>query len=197
LSRPLDNRLYAYLLGIYLGDGWVGRVGRSWSLRVVLDVAYPHIVHECASAIGAVSNARVTTLLRSEKSSVVLQSASADWPHLFPQHGPGKKHERKIELVDWQRLITRQYTRKFIRGLIHSDRSRCINRFKVKLPSGQIGRYEYPRYFFTNYSEDIRRIFCEHCDLFGIHWSQSNPRNISISGRHGVALLDSFVGPKS
>jgi hypothetical protein len=110
---------------------------------------------------------------------------------------PGKKHERKIELVDWQLLITRQYTGEFIRGLIHSDGSRCINRFSVKLPSGRVGRYEYPRYFFTNYSGDIRRIFCEHCDLLGIRWSQSNARNISISHRDSIALLDSFVGPKS
>jgi hypothetical protein len=72
-----------------------------------------------------------------------------------------------------------------------------INRTTVKLPSGRLGRYAYPRYFFTNYSADIRRIFCDHCDLLSIRWSQSNPRNISISHRDSVALLDSFVGPKS
>lgn len=128
---------------------------------------------------------------------MILQSTGIDWSSLFPQHGPGKKHERRIELVDWQSLITREYTREFIRGLIHSDGSRCINRFSVKLPSGRVGRYAYPRYFFTNYSADIRGIFCEHCDLLGIRWTQSNPRNLSVSHRDSVALLDSFVGPKS
>jgi hypothetical protein len=126
---------------------------------------------------------------------VRIWSFRKDWPNLFPQHGPGKKHERKIELVDWQLEITHRYTRKFIR-LIHSDGSRCINRFSVKLPSGRVGRYACPRYFFTNYSADIRRIFCDHCDLLGIRWSQSNSRNISISRRDSVALLDAFVGPK-
>jgi hypothetical protein len=135
--------------------------------------------------------------LRGEKSTVILQSSSFDWANLFPQHGPGKKHERKIELVDWQLLITHEWTREFIRGLIHSDGSRCMNRFSVNLPSGRVGRYAYPRYFFTNYSEDIRRIFCDHCDRLGIRWTQSNPRNISISHRDSVALLDSFVGPKT
>jgi hypothetical protein len=115
----------------------------------------------------------------------------------FPQHGPGKKHERKIELVEWQLEITHRYTQEFIRGLVHSDGSRCINRFSVKLPSGRVGRYAYPRYFFTNHSADIRRIFCDHCDLLGIRWSQSNSRNISISPRDSVAQLDSFVGPKT
>jgi hypothetical protein len=141
--------------------------------------------------------ATITALLRRERSAVVLGSSGDDWVKLFPQYGPGKKHERKIELVDWQLLTTRKCTREFIRGLVHSDGSRCVNRFSVKLPSGRVGGYEYPRYFFTNYSEDIRRIFCEHCDLLGIRWTQSNPRNISISHRTSVALLDSFIGPKS
>ena len=128
---------------------------------------------------------------------VILQASGVYWVELFPQHGPGKKHERKIELVGWQQDLARCYSRELLRGLIHSDGSRVINRFTVKLPSGRAGRYAYPRYFFTNYSEDIRRIFCEHCDLLGIRWSQSNPRNISIANRPSVAILDSFVGPKA
>jgi hypothetical protein len=71
-----------------------------------------------------------------------------------------------------------------------------MNRFKTKLPSGRVAPYEYPRYFFSNLSDDIRRIFCEHCELLGIRWTQSNPRNISISHRKSVALMDEFIGPK-
>ena len=59
-----------------------------------------------------------------------------------------------------------------------------------------MAEYEYPRYFFTNYSADIRGIFCEHCDLLGIRWTQSNARNISVSHRESVAILDEVVGPK-
>jgi hypothetical protein len=51
-------------------------------------------------------------------------------------------------------------------------------------------------YFFSNLSSDIRALFCEHCELLGIRWTQSNPRNISVSHRRTVALLDDFVGPK-
>ena len=57
--------------------------------------------------------------------------------------------------------------------------------------------YEYPRYFFSNLSDDIREIFCTHCDLLGIHWTRSRYRDISVSRRRSVALLDSFIGPKS
>ncbi len=30
------------------------------------------------------------------------------WPLLFPQHGPGRKHDREIELVDWQQRDRRR-----------------------------------------------------------------------------------------
>ncbi len=59
-----------------------------------------------------------------------------------------------------------------------------------------VAEYSYPRYFFTNLSADIRGIFCEHCELLGIRWTQSNPRNISVSHHESVAILDRFVGPK-
>ena len=112
-------------------------------------------------------------------------------------HGPGRKHERRIELADWQLRITTAFPRELLRGLIHSDGCRTINRFKTKLPSGRVASYEYPRYFFSNLSDDIRGIFCEHCALLGIRWTQSNPRNISVSHRTSVALMDEFIGPKS
>jgi hypothetical protein len=60
-----------------------------------------------------------------------------------------------------------------------------------------VSTYEYPRYFFSNLSADIRGIFCAHCDLLGIRWTMSNPRNVSIARRDSGARLDKFVGPKS
>ena len=83
-----------------------------------------------------------------------------------------------------------------LRGLLFSDGCRTINRFKTLLPSGRVAEYAYPRYFFSNQSADIRALFCEYCEKLGIRWTQSNPRNISVSHRKSVALLDSFVGPK-
>jgi hypothetical protein len=85
----------------------------------------------------------------------------------------------------------------FLRGLLHSDGCRAINRFETKLPSGRIGEYEYPRWFFSNRSADIRDLFCSTCDLVGVRSTQSNHRNISVSHRRSVALLDEHVGPKT
>jgi hypothetical protein len=74
----------------------------------------------------------------------------------FPQHGAGRKHERSIELAGWQEELTRACPQQLIRGLLQSDGCRCINRFQTTLPSGRVAQYAYPRYFFTNYSTDIR-----------------------------------------
>jgi hypothetical protein len=125
-----------------------------------------------------------------------LQLSHPALPYAFPQHGAGPKHLRPIVLESWQREITLGHPRDLLRGLIHSDGCRTMNRFKTRLPSGRIASYEYPRYFFSNLSDDIREIFCEHCELLGIRWTQSNPRNISIAHRKSVALMDEFIGPK-
>ena len=78
------------------------------------------------------------------------------WPDLFPQMGPGRKHERPIVLAPWQREIVDAHPWPFVRGLIHSDGCRTVNRFKTRLPSGRVAEYAYPRYFFSNLSADIR-----------------------------------------
>lgn len=113
---------------------------------------------------------------------------SRSWPCLFPQHGSGLKHTRKIELVDWQQEIVNREPRALIRGLIHSDGCRCLNK-----SMGHV----YPRYFFDNVSADILGIFCEACDQLGIAWRHPKERTISIARRESVALLDTFVGPKT
>ena len=53
------------------------------------------------------------------------------------------------------------------------------------------------RYFFSNLSADIRRIFVNHCDLLGIRVTQSNHRNLTVSHRNSVAILEQIVGPKT
>ncbi len=191
-----NEHSYSYLLGSYLGDGSLWQTSkRSWRLTVSCDAAYPEIIEEVKAAINEiVAHVRINRTNGSE--TVVVAASSPLWPLAFPQHGPGRKHERPIVLEPWQAEITRRHPESLLRGLIHSDGCRCVNRFRIRLPSGRVAGYEYPRYFFSNLSSDIRRIFCDHCDLLGIRWTQSNERNISVSHRPGVELLDGFVGPK-
>ena len=189
----LPSGPYAYLLGIYLGDGCVSGNGRSWRLSIAQDAAYPGIIASCWAAIEAIAG-RPPRLQPDYKGSrcVHVVSGWKQWPCLFPQHGPGRKHSRKIELVDWQREIVAQCPGELLRGLIHSDGWRGINRVFVK------GRwYEYPRYQFSNRSDDIRRIFTDTCDLMGVQWRPWGRWHISVARHESVARLDQFVGPKA
>ena len=67
---------------------------------------------------------------------VEVLSYSRHWPCLFPQHGPGRKHMRKIELQPWQRTIVAGNPGDFARGLFHSDGYRGINRVRARLAEG-------------------------------------------------------------
>jgi hypothetical protein len=190
--QPADNTAYAYLFGIYLGDGHVV-AGR---LDLYLDAAYQDVIAEVEnSVLAAFPSASVRRQRR--PGAVRLVATGVDWARAFPQHGPGKKHQRPIELELWQREITTSNPQPFLRGLIHSDGCRCVNEFETNLPSGRVASYAYPRYFFTNLSTDIRELFAEHCDQLGIRWTQSSPRNLSVSHRRSVAALDAFIGPKT
>ena len=195
--RPPQPAAYAYLLGLFLGDGClICRPRASPQLVVTLDARYPRIVDYASEAIrSVVPGINVPRALR--PGCIALLASDPVWAVAFPQGlGRGRKHERRIELEDWQRELTHDHPTSLLRGLIHSDGCRSMNRFRTRLPSGRVGEYSYVRYFFTNYSADIRRIFCEHCDLVGLRWTQSSFKNISIAHRDSVALLDRFVGPK-
>jgi hypothetical protein len=196
--RPPDDWSYAYLLGLYLGDGhvYVTRAGKCF-LRVHLDGAYPGIVDECRLVTELTTlGGRTHVLFRAGSRVNTVQSAWKRWPEALPQHGPGRKHERPIVLEDWQQEIVDRFPAQFVRGLIHSDGCRTVNRFRTKLPSGRVAEYAYPRYFFSNLSPDIRRMFCDACEALGVRWTLSNPRNVSVSHRASVAILEEVVGPK-
>ena len=51
--------------------------------------------------------------------------------------GRAASTNRRIVLADWQRAIVDAHPEQFVRGLIHSDGRRVINRFKTKLPCGR------------------------------------------------------------
>jgi hypothetical protein len=197
--RPPNPGIYAYLLGMYLGDGHITLRpnGHTPFLRVSLDSAYPGIIDECQSAMVITSLGRRATVLTPNSSQVrIVQCTWARWPEALPQHGRGPKHKRPIVLAGWQREVVDAHPGAFVRGLIHSDGCRTINRFKVPLPSGRVKEYAYARYFFSNLSPDIRELFCTACAALGVQTTKSSHRNISVSQRKSVAVLEEIVGPK-
>jgi hypothetical protein len=194
---------YVYLLGLYLGDGCISKHRREvFKLRVFLDLRYPQIIDACESAMklvipqSKVHRLNRTTnftliresVARDEPTNVEVSSFSKAWPCLFPQHGPGRKHERRIVLSDWQVELVDRCPEQLLRGLIHSDGCRFLN-------TGR-GDWCWPRYGFSNKSDDIRGIFCYACDRLGVHWTKAGEKTIYVSRKADVAKLDEFIGPK-
>ena len=77
-------------------------------------------------AIGEVLPNKVALMARVGCTEV--SSYSKHWICMFPQHGPGRKHERPIVLADWQRRIVDRFPAPFVRGLVHSDGCRVLDR---------------------------------------------------------------------
>lgn len=192
----IDAPNYAYLLGMYLGDGHIVRMGRVYRFSVYCDDRYPRIKDEVEAGI-AIAMPRNVVSRAQQKGCTGIGSLSKHWACFFPQHGPGMKHERPIRLEDWQRLIVEEHPRPFIRGLLHSDGCRFTNVAVRRKPDGDVVRRHYPRYQFTNRSDDIRGLFCWALGLLDVHWTRANAVTISVARRDDVRFLDTFVGPKA
>ncbi|TRV79159.1 helix-turn-helix domain-containing protein [Streptomyces sp. 130] len=197
---PSDPANYSYLLGLYLGDGCISAHSRGlgYYLRIVCADAWPGLIEECRNAIAAIHPSSAAYLVQ-KQGCVAVTSYSRHWPCWFPQHGPGKKHHREIALAAWQQDIVDAHPWEFVRGLIHSDGCRITN-WATRVVAGERKRYEYPRYFFSNKSDDIRKLFSDTLTAVGVEWTTlargSDPFNISVARRASVALMDAHVGPK-
>ncbi|MFI5511455.1 LAGLIDADG family homing endonuclease [Mycobacterium sp. NPDC051804] len=178
---------YSYLLGMYLGDGCISRSRRVWRLRIVLDQKYPAIIERCCQAIEMLMPGQRPGIVKSI-GCVAVSLYSKHWPCLFPQHGPGRKHNRRIALEPWQQALVDQATEEFVLGLIHSDGCRVVANDRGVASI---------RYHFSNRSEDIIGLFTAALDKLGIHWTRSTKYIVSIYRKADTARLDEFIGPKT
>ena len=196
----LDAAAYAYLLGLYLGDGHITARGLGSHVSGFASV------RRCMARparLGASRRCRGVMRLdpassaphAPELAAPMSRACSKHWPCLLPQHGPGRKHERRIELEPWQQEIVTSYPGDFARGLFHSDGCRLINHIRRPLKDGDRW-YEYPRYLFVNrsagHSPAVRRSAGPARRGLAI-LEAGRP---SSSPARAVARLDEFVGPK-
>ncbi|MBI2205657.1 MAG: hypothetical protein HYU41_17575 [Candidatus Rokubacteria bacterium] len=185
------ERAYSYLLGIYLGDGHIGRANAraktAYRLQIYLNAKQHDVIARVVAAIGTIMPDRSVTSVP-HTGAIALSIYSSAWPWLFPQHGPGRKHTRVIRLEPWQAAVVQQCPEEFLRGLIESDG--CRHRRMV-------GGRNYPAYAFKNHSTDILGLFTWACDLVGLRWRRANRVTISIARRPEVARLDAMFGVTS
>jgi hypothetical protein len=183
----LPSEAYCYVLGLYLGDGCISRHPRSWRLRIVLDTKYPAIIGRCRAAIDMLMPGQRAAVLQLPTRCAEVSLSSKHWPCLLPQHGPGKKHTRRIALEPWQQALINRATEEFILGLIHSDGCRVVANDRGVMSV---------RYHFSNRSEDILGLFTAALDALEIPWTRSSKYIVSIYRKAATARLDTFVGPK-
>ncbi|WP_235892610.1 hypothetical protein [Mycolicibacterium hodleri] len=157
-------------------------------MRIVLGTAYPAIIDRCREAIDMVMPGQHSAIMQKPTRCVEVGHYSKHWPCLFPQHGPGRKHSRRIALEPWQQTLVDQATEEFVLGLIHSDGCRVVaNDRGVRSV----------RYHFSNRSEDIIGLFTAALDSLNVHWTRSTKYIVSIYRKADTARLDEFIGPKS
>lgn len=184
---------YAELLGLYLGDGCISKAGRTERLRISLDDKYPGIIRESRELIERCFPCNSAAAVNGGKGACSVVSVYCQ--HLgclFPQYGPGLKHDRRIELERWQRSHVQAAPWSLLRGLIRSDGSHFINR---------TGPYEYLSYEFSNRSRDIVDIFLGACRLVELHPRSNYLKRrglwqVRLNRRADVGRLISNVGLK-
>lgn len=177
-----QHAAYVYLLGLYLGDGCVSRMPRTYVLRIFLNDGQPLVIAESMRTIAHLVPRRVG--LGRIGRCMIVRAYWGGWPAMLPQHGQGRKHLRPIRLEPWQEKLIESHPDQFVRGCIHSDgcRHRRIVRGK-----------NYPAYGFSNRSSDILNLFCWTCRLLGIRHTRPSPIAISIARRPDVAKLDAIM----
>ncbi|HYP48450.1 MAG TPA: hypothetical protein VEQ61_07395, partial [Thermoleophilaceae bacterium] len=106
--RPPEGAAYCYLLGVYLGDGHIAtNRGKAPSIRIAHDSTYTDITGEISDALERTFPGRAVRTFDYMKGHCI--SLCLRHPALlsaFPQHGPGRKHLREIQLLPWQLELT-------------------------------------------------------------------------------------------
>lgn len=195
-TGPLDAPAYSELLGWYLGDGYISEGRRGvYNLHVYNDQRYHELNRGILDLMRQVKpGSRPHTRL--VPGCVVSTVSWKHWPCLFPQHGPGRKHERKIALADWQVEIVSAFPGDFLRGLFHSDGAR-VNNWATRVVAGQRRRYDYPRWQFPSPSPSLRGMGSARRLRRGgqVGAQRRDARAVSKSNCYGRSST-SLIGPK-
>ena len=180
-----NKEIYNFILGLYIGDGCITKNKMSYRIRIVQDNKYKNSIREISSVMESFFEKNST--LTYPEGCTVVTIFDKYLPIYFPQHGEGKKHDRKIELSDFQ-LENIDYGN-LMRGLFISDGSYYL------------AKQKYERYNFTNKSLDIINIFRDCLNYFdishGCRIKQNGIYVVEIQKKSEVVKMKDLVGIKS
>ena len=195
-SSPTSRTSFSYLMGMYLGDGYLYKQGPyTWKLRLACDRKYPSIINEIQQCL---TNLHLSPSICNQQHIDEVYCHGKLLPEMFPTFD-GPKHKNALTLTDWQRAVIDEHPQSFIRGLFHADGSRYIHKQ---------GQYQYVKYNLTNRSKDLVDLFCSACDTVGIEY-KVHPRpfinksgdkhvgwTVTIGKRSEVVKCEQFLGIK-
>lgn len=158
----IEKLSYAYILGMYFGDGVISKLARTYKIRIYLnsltDIKEQQRTLTTLNRV-LLNRNKIGIYKQKFANCVEIIASSTQLPHLFPQHGAGKKYNRPIELVEWQENILENYSEYFLAGLFDSDGCAYIQ-------TGTNLTY----YQFTNKSKDILNLFTYYLEKHNIQW---------------------------
>lgn len=188
IEKKIENE-YSYILGLYLGDGYINQMPRTWKLRFFLSGKYGDLNNFAVSQLKKIFPENVINPYQHPKHDMItIYVHSQKIPFLFPQYGKGMKHTRKIKLNEWQEEIIQP--KFFIMGLFHSDGCYYIRKDK------RTGK-EYQSYDFRNESDDLHNLFKKYCEMLGISCTfSSKPKNSHIYKKNYVTKMFEMIGTK-
>lgn len=181
---------YSYILGSYLGDGYINVMPRTTKIRIYNDIKYSEIIEDQKIALGILfPDNKVSVYKQLNSNCIEVRTHNKDLPRFFPQHGEGNKHERDVSLKDWQWDIVWKEPECFIKGLIDSDGNEHVNTIHKANTE-----YDYRSYQFTNHSQDIIESYSSVLSHLKIDYTvnryKSGRTDIFSRTRYAVNKLD-------
>lgn len=195
ISEELRNKTYSYLLGLYLGDGNIGRIHNTKQLCITLDKKYNNLNNYTINAFNILFDRapfitdRSTHQGKYKSNCIVISYCNCNLGIIFPHEGYGFKHDRLIELSEWQKQII--IPSEIIKGLIMSDGSYFLDKATNKF-----------HYNFRNRSENITNITANYLEQLGVSYTKTynvsrKIHTINIYTQSEVEKLHSLIGDKN
>lgn len=181
---------YYYILGLYLGDGCINAVSRTYALKICCSRTQDKVMNDCINAMKYILPNKISIVYTKAEMNII-QIHSKLIPYIFPQIGPGKKYSRDVSLCDWQ--LKYIVWESVLIGLFHSD--------------GSIYKDgKYVRFTFVNVSIDICEIMKRCLEHVNIHYTtyisksrgygHHDVTKIVVNDQHEMVKLYKIIGEK-
>jgi len=179
------KKIYSYILGLYLGDGCIDILSRTLRLRIFLDAKYVHLNNYVEEMLKIFFYKSKITRYNHGDNCICFAVNCKELKNIFPQMGPGRKHNREIKLSQWQTQNIMHS--ELLMGLFHSDGCFYVSDDR-------------DNYNFSNRSVDIHNIFQNSCTYFNVKYTvsryQGEIKSTNINKRKDVVKLYYLIGSK-